>query len=160
MALHCCHHHPWLCAHIPSNNPSCHKYTLHSAQVEAPPQGKETQVHSGLEAEPKHLLPQPRHVGCGKHIPANQPAGPLSSALLSTTSKHTLEAQPQAGLQQQFADSIAKAHLLQTKEEVAGTGFSCRKHALGLPLSSRGRVKKIKRESLPEATQPQSGKRQ
>lgn len=135
------------------------KYTLHSAQVKAPPQGKETQVHSGPEAEPKHLLPQPGHVGCGKHIPANQPAGPLSSALFSITSEHTLEAQPQAGLQQ-FTDSIAKAHLLQTKEEMADTGFSCRKHGLALPLFSRGRVRKIKRGSLPEVTQPQSGKRQ
>lgn len=74
------------------------KYTLHSVQVKAPPQDKETQIHSGPEAESKHLLPQPGYVGCGKHIPASQPADPLSSALFSITSEHALEAQTQVGL--------------------------------------------------------------
>lgn len=81
------------------------KYTLHSAQLKAPPQGKETQVHSGPQAEPKHLLPQPGHVGCGKHILAKQP---ISSALFYITPEHALELQPQAELQQQFTDSIQR----------------------------------------------------
>lgn len=111
-ALRCCHRHPWLCTHVLSDNLSCHEIHSPFSTGRSPPQGKETQVHSGPEAESKHLLPQPGHEGCGKHIPASQPASPLSSALFSITSENALEAQPQAGLQQQFTHSIAKAHLL------------------------------------------------
>ena len=66
------------------------KYTVGSAQVEAPSQGEETQVHSGPEAEPKHLLPWPGHAGRRQRIPADRPADPLSSALFSITSECTL----------------------------------------------------------------------
>lgn len=113
------------------------KYTVSSARVEAPSQGEETQVHLGPEAEPKHFLPVPGHVRRRQRIPADRPADALSSALFSMTS----ECQ-RLGYSRQFRDPMAKAHLLQTKEEVACTGFSCRKHGLVLPLFSRDRVRK------------------
>lgn len=66
------------------------KYPVGSAQVEAPSQAEETQVHSGPEAKPNHLLRGPGHVGHRQHIAADRPADPISSALSSFTSECTL----------------------------------------------------------------------
>jgi len=87
--------------------------------------------------------------------PTDQQIDPLSLALFSITSKlsHGLS------YSKQFTDPTANALLLQTKKEVAGTGFSCMKHGLALPLFSMGRARKAQQREHCQKPQPQRRKR-
>lgn len=109
------------------------KNIIGSAQVEAPCQGEETQVYLDLKHSPGTCC----HSQCGTGS-TSQPADqqiPKLSSVLHNLRMHSLS----SATGKQFTDPTTKAHLLQTKKEQTGTGFSCRKHGLPLPLFSRAR---------------------
>ena len=116
-------------------------------------------MHSGPKAEPKHLL-QPGHMGCKQHIPTNQPAEPLSSALFSITSECTLQPQPQAGLQLTVHRSHGKGTLAPNQEGGGRHWVLLQKAQVGSTFVFHEQGKKSTTEgTLPEGTQPQTRKR-
>lgn len=109
------------------------KNTSGSAQVEAPCQGKETQVYSDLKLSPGTCCHSLDMCGTGSTSEPTDQRMPKLGSVLHNLRMHSSS----SATGKQFADPTTKARLLQTKKEQTGTRLSCRKHGLALPLFSR-----------------------